>query len=433
MSYSFVGFKFNEDLVPRQLAPMRSVGLFSDSNDVKSFQQEMMIMLEPFRASKWIEEHKKLEAEEAGSGDLRVLNSVYYSISSELMDAGYLDFVEDELPPTAEPAMNFLSYAALWVSRGKTIASMSKRNALADAVIKAFPQPTPSSTSSNAAYKSTESLTTDANGVLSLKAFRDEVQTANTLPMIETYNGEGDKVSAIKWKSDVEDQSGPMGSPIVTFYYAKRTCDAVSWKELTGKDFENLSRDYATYRKALKSLQRPNGGVCLWIYYRFIFIAAIVIALVVALVLILLASLSTDSQKVFYGPDCFKDIGTVGDAESTSVDIHEVVLPHYATAYPFALTLILDLGIYVHEQASATRFCTNRMKTPSYGSDAFLASYIVRRYGSEDQFLTSVSPTVKAIIEERRRPAFSAATFTLVVCISLCFLSKYRDWLLILL
>ncbi|KAF4730664.1 hypothetical protein FOZ62_002454, partial [Perkinsus olseni] len=254
MSYSFVGFEFNEDLVPRQLAPMRSVGLFSDSNDVKSFQQEMMIMLEPFRASKWIEEHKKLEAEEAGSGDLRVLNSVYYSISSELMDAGYLDFVEDELPPTAEPAMNFLSHAALWVSRGKTVASMSKRNALADAVIKAFPQPTPSSTSSNAAYKSTESLTTDANGVLTLKAFRDEVQTANTLPMIETYNGEGDKVSAIKWKSDVEDQSGPMGSPIVTFYYAKRTCDAVSWKELTGKDFENLSRDYATYRKALKTL-----------------------------------------------------------------------------------------------------------------------------------------------------------------------------------
>ncbi|KAF4739042.1 hypothetical protein FOZ62_003709, partial [Perkinsus olseni] len=54
--------------------------------------------------------------------------------------------------------------------------------------------------------------------------------------------------------SDVEDQSGPMGSPIVTFYYAKRTCDAVSWKELTGKDFENLPRDYATYRKALKIL-----------------------------------------------------------------------------------------------------------------------------------------------------------------------------------
>ncbi|KAF4647819.1 hypothetical protein FOL46_003723, partial [Perkinsus olseni] len=114
--------------------------------------------------------------------------------------------------------------------------------------------PTPSSTSSNAAYKSTESLTTEANGVLTLKAFRDEVQTANTLPMIETYSGEGDKVSAIKWKSDVEDQSGPMGSPIVTFYYAKRTCDAVSWKGLTGKDFENLSRDYTTYRKALKTL-----------------------------------------------------------------------------------------------------------------------------------------------------------------------------------
>ncbi|KAF4656361.1 hypothetical protein FOL47_009027, partial [Perkinsus chesapeaki] len=261
MRYQFINFKFNESQVQQQLAPMQPVGLFGANGDVNSFQQKLLLVLQPFRLSKWIDEYKELEGQVKGSGDTVVVNSVYYSLANELMWEGYLDFNVNRLPATVDPAMDFVAHAALWISAGRTLVSMPAKDALLENVIEAFDQELIGSASTKEKGIVTERAKDvkkekdeDVPSTLTLKAFRDEVNTANTLPVNETYEGEGGKLSATRWKSKVEDETSSLGSPVVTFFYAKRTCNEVTWKEFSGKDFDKLPRNYSAYEQALEKL-----------------------------------------------------------------------------------------------------------------------------------------------------------------------------------